>query len=147
MNKIHDVYTYLRVADTKAAIEFYGKVFGATEKFRLVEPGTGRIGHAEIDLGDSVVMLSDAFPEYGMNAPTQDSETFVTIHLHVDNADEMIELARQHGAKVEREPQDEFYGERGGAIICPFGHRWLIGHSIEDVAPEEMQRRYDAMFQ
>ena len=142
---IHEVFAYLCVADACAAIEFYAAVFGAREKFRLTEPG-GRIGHAELDLGGQVLMLSEEYPEAGIVAPPAGGPRSVTIHLHVDDADAMIARAREHGATVEREPQDEFYGERGGSIRDPFGHRWLIGHSIEEVAPEEMQRRYDALF-
>jgi uncharacterized glyoxalase superfamily protein PhnB len=140
--KIHEMFPYLCVSDAKEAIDFYGKVFGASEKFRLTEPG-GRIGHAELDFGGMTLMLCDEFPEFGIRGAKTIGATPVTIHLHVDNADEMIRRAAEFGATVEREPKDEFYGERGGCIRDPFGHRWLIGHSIEEVTPEEMQRRYN----
>jgi uncharacterized glyoxalase superfamily protein PhnB len=142
---IHEMFPYLCVADASAAIAFYVNAFGAREKFRLVEP-SGRIGHAEIELGTMTLMLSDEYPEYGIRGAKAIGETAVTIHLHVDDADAVIRRAAQHGATIEREPSDAFYGERSGVIRDPFGHRWMIGHSIEDVSPEEMQRRYTAMF-
>lgn len=141
---VHEVFPYLCVTDTGAAIEFYARAFGASEKFRLVEPG-GRIGHAELDLGGSTIMLCDEFPEYGIRSPQRGVGTPLSIHLHVDDADAVIAQAVAAGATLERPASDAFYGERGGSIIDPFGHRWMIGHSIEEVTPEEMQRRYDAL--
>lgn len=141
---IHEVFAYLCVADAKAAIDFYTRAFGAKELFRLTEP-SGRIGHAEMDFGGTTVMLCDEYPEYGIRGPQAGVGTSITIHLHVDNADAAIARAVDAGATLEREPSDAFYGERGGSVYDPFGHRWLIGHSIEEVTPEEMQRRYDAL--
>jgi PhnB protein len=141
---IHEVFAYLCVADTGAAIEFYAKAFGATERFRLTEPG-GRIGHAELDFGGTTVMLCDEFPEYGIRGPVKGAGVPVSIHLHVDDADAMIARAVDAGATLERPASDAFYGERSGSVFDPFGHRWLIGHSIEEVTPDEMQRRYDAL--
>lgn len=142
---IHEVFAYLHVRDANAAIDFYTRAFGARELFRLTEPG-GRIGHAELDFGGTTIMLSDEYPECGIAGPPSGASTSVTIHLHVDNADAAIERAVDAGARLERAPEDAFYGERGGSVYDPFGHRWLIGHSIEEVTPEEMQRRYDALF-
>ena len=144
-NTVHELFAYLCVSDAGAAVRFYCDVFGAKELFRLTEP-TGRIGHAELQLGGTTLMLSDEFPEYGIRGPHLVGGTPVTLHLHVDNADAMIEKAVAAGAKLERPPSDAFYGERGGSVHDPWGHRWLIGHSIEKVTPEEMQRRYDALF-
>lgn len=141
---IHEMYPYLCVSDAAAAIDFYVNVFGAREKFRLSEP-SGRIGHAELDFGGMTLMLADEFPEFGIRSATTIGATPVTIHLHVDDADELVRRAAEFGAKVEAEPKDQFYGERTGAIHDPYGHRWLIGHRIEDVTPEEMQRRYTEM--
>jgi PhnB protein len=141
---IHEVFAYLCVADSAAAIDFYRRAFGATERFRLVEP-SGRVGHAELQLGPVVLMLSDAFPEFGIHAPSGGALPPVRIHLHVDNADRMIASAIAAGATALGEISDAFYGERGGRVVDPFGHVWLIGHSIEEVSPEEMQRRYTAM--
>jgi PhnB protein len=143
---IHELFAYLRVRDAGQAITFYAQAFGAAEKFRLTEP-SGRIGHAELEFGRQVLMLSDEFPEYGMHGPGSGADGAVSIHLHVDNADAMIERALAAGATLERAAQDAFYGERSGVVIDPFGHRWIIGHSIEQVSPEEMQRRYSAMFE
>jgi uncharacterized glyoxalase superfamily protein PhnB len=142
--KIHEMYPYLHVKDAAKAIEFYKEVFGATEKFRLNEPASGRVGHAELDFGGATLMLADEFPECDIHGPQSVGQTTVTIHLHVDDADAMIARAAAAGARIEREPKDEFYGERSGVVRDPFGHRWTIGHSIEEVTPEEMQRRYDA---
>lgn len=141
---IHELFAYLCVNDANKAIEFYKAAFGATEKFRLTEPG-GRIGHAELDFGGVTLMLSDEYPECEIRGPKAYGGTPVTIHLHVDNADAVIQKCLDAGASLERAPQDEFYGERGGVVRDPFGHRWNIGHSIEQMAPEEMQRRYDAL--
>jgi uncharacterized glyoxalase superfamily protein PhnB len=134
----------LAATDAARAIEFYTLAFGAREKLRLTEPG-GRIGHAELDFDGTTLMLADEFPEYGLTGPRPGMGTPVTIHIHVDNADEVIRQAIAAGAILEREPKDEFYGERAGCVRDPFGHRWAIGHRIEDVSPEEMQRRYTAL--
>jgi PhnB protein len=141
---IHEVFAYLCAKDADRAIEFYKAAFGATEKFRLCEP-SGRIGHAELDFGGTTVMLSDEFAEYGIKGPLTLGGTPVTIHLHVDDADALVARAVAAGATLERAPAGQFYGERSGSVIDPFGHRWMIGHSIEEVTPEEMQRRYTAM--
>ncbi|MBS0430990.1 MAG: VOC family protein [Proteobacteria bacterium] len=138
--KVHELFAYLCVDHADRAIAFYREVFGATEKFRLTEPG-GRIGHAELDFGCATLMLSEEYPEFGIRKPDPGSHS-VSLHVHVDDADAVIRRAVAAGAKLEREPADAFYGERSGVIIDPFGHRWNIGHSIEEVTPEEMQRRY-----
>jgi PhnB protein len=141
---VHELFAYICVKNTGEAIEFYRRAIGAKEKFRLTEPG-GRIGHAEIDLGVTTMMLCDEFPEYGIVAPQPGQRTSVTIHIHVDNADEVIGQAVAAGATLETPPSDAFYGERSGVIRDPFGHRWNIGHHIEDVSTDEMQRRYTRM--
>jgi len=143
-NSVHELFAYLIVSDAPEAIEFYTSVFGAKEKFRLTEP-SGRIGHAELDFGGVTLMLAAEFPEYNILSARSVGGTPVTIHLHVDNADEMIARAVEAGATLERAVADQFYGERSGSIIDPFGHRWSVGHSIEQVTPEEMQRRYTAL--
>lgn len=143
-NSVHELFAYLIVSDAPKAIEFYTSVFGAKEKFRLAEP-SGRIGHAELDFGGVTLMLAAEFPEYNIRSPKTVGGTPVTIHIHVDNADEMIARAVEAGATLENAPADHFHGERSGTIFDPFGHRWGIGHSIEQVTPEEMQRRYTAL--
>jgi PhnB protein len=141
---IHELFAYLCVDDAARAIAFYSEVFGAKEIFRLAEP-SGRIGHAELDFGGTTVMLSDEFPECGIRGPVSLGGTTVTIHLHVDHCDSVVQRALDAGATLERAPQDEFYGERGGVFRDPFGHRWNVGHQIEALTPEEMQRRYTAL--
>ncbi len=141
---IHELFVYLRAKDADQAISFYAKAFGATEKFRLVEPN-GRIGHAELMFGDASVYISDEFPEMNVHAPKQNESSTFIMHLHVDDADACIARAVEAGAELLREAQDQFYGERSGTIRDPFGYEWLIGHSLEEVEPAEMQRRYDAL--
>lgn len=141
---IHELFPYLRVKNAGKAIEFYTRAFGVTEKYRLTEP-SGRIGHCELDFGGTTVMLSEEYPEFGFVGPQTIGGTSMSIHLHVDDCDAAIRRAVTEGAEVVREPSDAFYGERSGTVRDPFGHEWMIGHSIEDVTPEEMQRRYDAL--
>jgi PhnB protein len=145
MVNVHEVYPYLRLRGTAQAIEFYKKAFDAEEIMRLTEP-SGRIGHAEIKIGPMVVMLSDEFPEYGIQGPQTLGGTSIAIHLHVDHVDALVEQAKAAGAEVIRPATDQFYGERSATIRDPFGHEWLLGQSIEKVTPDEMQRRYTAMF-
>lgn len=142
--RTHELFAYLHVNDASRAIEFYAKAFGAREKYRLVEP-SGRVGHAEVDFGCTTLMVADEFPEHGIRGPASIGATTVTIHLHVDDADATIRRAVEAGAEVVFAPRDQFYGERSGRVRDPFGHEWNIGHSIEQVSPEEMQRRYTAM--
>ena len=139
-----ELFAYLRVKDAPAAIDYYTRTFGAVEKFRLVEP-SGRVGHAELMFGAATLMLSDEYPELGCNGPTTIGATSVTLHLHVDDCDAVLARAVEHGGVMVRPPTDAFYGERSGTVRDPFGHEWMLGHSIEDVTPEEMQRRYDEL--
>lgn len=141
---IHELFAYIHVKSADEAIRFYISVFGATEKFRLVEPD-GRIGHAELDFGGATLMISEEFPDLGIQGPGIGAAATVTLHLHVDNCDDVIARALQAGATLESPAQDHFYGERSGSFRDPAGHRWAVGHSIEDVSPAEMQRRYSAM--
>jgi PhnB protein len=141
---IHELFPYLRVKDAGQAIEFYKRAFGAVEKFRLTEP-SGRIGHCELLFGATTLMLSEEYPEYGFLGPQSIGGTSISIHLHLDDADAAIERAVSAGATVIRPASDAFYGERSGTVRDPFGHEWMLGHNIEDVTPEEMQRRYDEL--
>jgi len=141
---VHHPFPYLRFRDPEAAIGFYGQAFGARERFRLTEPG-GRIGHAELTFGDSILMLSAEFPEMGIVAAADGAAGFI-LHLHVDDADATVAAAVAAGAAIVRPLADQFHGERSGTIRDPFGIDWLIGHEIEALEPEEMQRRYDALF-
>jgi PhnB protein len=142
--KIHEIFPYLRLKDAPRAIEFYRAAFGATEKFRLTEP-SGRVGHAELDFGGMTLMLSDEYPELGFTGPQTIGATSCSLHLHVDDADAMIERALAAGATLVRAPANQFYGERSGTVRDPFGHEWMIGHEIETLTPLEMQRRYDEL--
>jgi uncharacterized glyoxalase superfamily protein PhnB len=141
---IKEVFPYLRTRNTKAAIEFYQKAFGAVEVFRLTEP-SGRIGHAELKFGNFTVMLSDEYPEFGIQGPEAFGGTGSSVHLHVDDVDAMTRRAATEGAEVLMQPTDMFYGERSSKVRDPFGHEWLLGSHIEDVTPEEMQRRFEEM--
>jgi uncharacterized glyoxalase superfamily protein PhnB len=139
---VHELFAYLCVKDAATAIAFYKGAFGASEKFRLVEPGTGRVGHAEVEIGGITLMLAEEYPELGLQAPVTLGATTTSIHLHVDDCDEVIRRAVAAGASLDMPPQDQFYGERAGVVRDPSGHRWIIGHHIADVTPEEMQERY-----
>lgn len=141
---VHEVFPYLRAANAEEAIAFYARAFGATEKFRLVEP-SGRVGHAELLFGSATIMISDAFPEFGIHALDPAGPSVCYIHLHVDDADRTISKAVDAGARIVRPAQDQFYGERSGTVRDPFGYDWLIGHSIEEIGSDEMQKRYTRM--
>lgn len=145
MIDILEAYPYLRVHNTAEAIDFYARAFDATELFRLTEP-SGRIGHAEIKVGPTTIMLADEYPEHGIRGPRSLGGTTFSIHLHVENVDKAFEQAVGAGASIVRPLQDQFYGERSGTVRDPFGHEWLLGGHLETVSPEEMQRRYTAMF-
>jgi PhnB protein len=139
------VTPYLCVDGAAAAIDFYTKVLGAAEKVRMAAPG-GKIGHAELSLGDSILMLADEHPEVGFLGPKSVGGTPVTISVYVENVDEVFERAVAQGASAERPIEDQFYGDRTGQFQDPFGHRWHVATHVEDVPPEEMEKRAaDAM--
>lgn len=143
---IHELFPYLCVDNAAAAVDFYCHVFEVKEIFRLTEP-SGRIGHVELDFHNgAILMISDEFAEFNIRSPKALGGSAVTLHLHVDNADAVVARAVAAGATLDMAPQDQFYGERSGVFRDPFGHRWNVGHNIEKVTPEEMQRRYTAMF-
>lgn len=146
MIDVHEVYPYLRVHNSGEAIKFYERAFGARELFRLTEP-SGRIGHAEIQIGPATLMLSDEYPENGICSPRALGGTSFSVHLHVKDVDAAFAQAVEAGASVVRPLQDQFYGERSGTVRDPFGHEWLLGGHLETVSIEEMQRRYTALFQ
>jgi PhnB protein len=139
------VAPYLSVKDGASALDFYRRAFGATEVYRLLLPD-GRLGHGEIRLGDSIVMLSDEFPEFGHKGPQSLGGTPVSIHLYVDDVDAFFKKAVAAGA-IERKPvMDQFYGDRSGQLEDPFGHLWWVATHKEDIAPEELQKRAAALF-
>jgi PhnB protein len=134
------VTPYLHVDGASAAIEFYATVFGATERMRMPEPD-GRIGHAELQIGESLIMLSDEYPELGVRSPKALGGTSVTMSVYVEDVDGVFDRALQAGATVLRPIQDQFYGDRSGTLEDPFGHRWSVATHIEDVPPEELAAR------
>ena len=136
---------YITVKGANAAIEFYKSAFGATELFRLTDPSTGSIGHAELLLSGSLLMLAEENLEWGNKSPQSLGGTPVRLCLIVENADVVVERARAAGATVERPPADMFYGFRSASVRDPFGHQWMVQHEIEKVSPEEMQKRWAAM--
>jgi uncharacterized glyoxalase superfamily protein PhnB len=140
-NTIQQVFPYLIVRDAPAAIEFYKRIFGAEEGMRLAEPN-GRVGHAELKLGAAMIMIAEEHPDRGVLSPLAYGGTGSFLHLHVDNVDTMTQLAAEAGAKILVEPKTQFYGERSSKIQDPFGHVWMLGQHVEEVSPDEMQRRY-----
>jgi len=141
----HSVQTYLAVDDAAKAIDWYKQVFGATERFRMNGPG-GKIGHAELQIGDSVVMLSDPFPQSSTKPPRELGGTSATVMLYVEDVDGTVKQAVDAGATVTMEVSDQFWGDRFGSVTDPFGHSWGIATHVEDVPPDEMEKRAaDAM--
>jgi PhnB protein len=139
----HSVSPYLAVEDAAAAIEFYKRAFGAKERVRMDAPG-GKIGHAELEIGDSVVMLSDPFPQSSTKSPKELGGTSTSVMLYVEDVDEVVKQAIDAGAKVTMEVSDQFWGDRLGSVTDPFGHSWSIATHVEDVPPEEMAERAKA---
>ena len=133
---------YLCVKDASAAIEFYARAFGAKENFRMTGPD-GRIGHAEISIGDAAVMMSDEHPEINVVSPTTLGNTAVALHVLVPDVDATCKAAIAAGATAEREPEDQAYGERTCVLRDPFGHRWFVATKIEDVSLDEMRDRFE----
>ena len=141
----HTVTPYLAIRNAAAGLEFYKNAFGAIESYRLTMPD-GRVGHAEIRLGDSIIMLADEFPEYGGKAPETLGGSPVNLHLYVEDVDAFFTRALAAGAKERKPIMDQFYGDRSGQLEDPFGHLWWVATHTEDVSPEEMQKRVQAMF-
>jgi PhnB protein len=136
----HSVTPYLILRGAADALEFYKRAFGAKEIMRFPAP-KGRIGHAEIEIGGSRIMLADEFPEMGAHAPQTPGTSPVMLYLYVADADKTVKAALAAGAKQEKPVEDQFYGDRSGSIIDPFGHIWWIATRKEDVAPDELRRR------
>ena len=131
---------YLIVKGAADAIEFYKRAFGATEMLRMADP-QGRVGHAEIRIGDSVIMLADEHPAMGYRSPRALGGSSVSILLYLEDVDAVFERAVNAGAKALRPVTDQFYGDRSGTLEDPFGHVWTIATHVEDVSPEELKRR------
>jgi PhnB protein len=141
----HTVTPYLAIKNAAKALEFYKEAFGATVASKLLMPD-GRLGHAEIRIGDSMIMMADEFPEYGGKSPETLGGSPVCIHLYVEDVDSFFNKAVAAGARERKPVADQFYGDRSGQLEDPFGHLWWVATHKEDVAPEEMQRRVEAMF-
>jgi PhnB protein len=148
VNPIPDDYprvsAYITVDGAAAAIEFYKSVLGATERGRLPGPD-GRIGHAELNIGDSLIMLSDSFPDMGVRDPKDIGGTPVTLSVYVEDVDDVFARALAAGASEQRPVQNQFYGDRSGQFVDPWGHRWNVASRVENVSPEEMERRAATM--
>ena len=139
----HTVTPYLAVDDAVEAIEYYKKAFGATERARMEAPN-GKIGHAELEIGDSLVMLSDPFPQATTRTPKELGGTSASVFLYVEDVDAVVKQAVEAGATVTMEVADQFWGDRFGSVTDPFGHSWSIATHVEDVPPEEMAERAKA---
>lgn len=140
----HSVTPYLIVKGAADAIEFYSKAFGATEVMRLDGPD-GKLGHAELQAGDSRIMMADECPEMNALAPQSPGSSGVSICLYVEDVDKVVAQAIEAGAKVQRPLQDQFYGDRSATLEDPFGHVWTVATHVEDVTPEEIDRRMAEM--
>jgi PhnB protein len=136
----HTVTPYLIVKGAAKALEYYQKAFGATEVLRLADP-SGKVMHAEIRIGDSIVMLADEFPEMGAKSPQTIGGSPVGICLYVPDVDARFKQAIAAGAKEERPVKDQFYGDRSGTLRDPFGHQWTIATHKEDLTPDEINKR------
>jgi PhnB protein len=137
------VTPYLIVKGADRAIDFYKKVFGAAQRMRMDGPN-GTVGHAEIEIDDSTIMLADEFPDMGFRSPQSLGGTGVSLHLYVKDVDACFNRAVAAGAKALRPVQDQFYGDRSGTVEDPFGHVWTISTHKEDLSPEELQKRLEA---
>ncbi|MCU1266903.1 MAG: uncharacterized protein JWM21_3221 [Acidobacteria bacterium] len=136
----HSVTPYLIIKGAADAIEFYKKAFGATELFRMPQPD-GKIGHAEIKIGDSPIMLADEFPDMKYLGPQTLGGSAVSLLIYVEDVDAVFNQAIAAGAEQQRPVEDKFYGDRGGSLVDPFGHVWHIATHTEDISPEEMEKR------
>ena len=136
----HSVTPYLSIKGAAKAIDYYKQVFGATELFRMAAPD-GKIGHAEIKIGNSPIMLADEFPEMEFVSPQTLGGSPIGLMIYVDDVDTMFNQAISAGATQVKPLQDQFYGDRSGTLKDPFGHVWTVATHVEDVAPEELQKR------
>ena len=136
----HTATPYLTLDDAAAAIAYYEKAFGAKERVRMDTPD-GKVGHAELEIGDSLVMLSDEFPQGSTRSPKELGGTSAGVFMYVEDVDAVVKRAVDAGATVTMEVADQFWGDRFGSIRDPFGHSWSIATHVEDVSPEEMEKR------
>jgi len=136
----HSVTPYLAVDDATKAIEWYKQVFGAKERVRMDAPD-GKIGHAELEIGDSLVMLSDPFPQASTRSPKELGGTSASVFVYTDDVDALVQRALDAGATSTMEVADQFWGDRMGSFTDPFGHGWSVATHVEDLTPEELEER------
>ena len=134
------VTPYLIIDGASAAIDFYRSVLGATERMQMPAPD-GRVGHAELEIGDSLIMLADEFPEMSARSPKTVGGTPMSLHVYVEDADSVFDRAIKAGATALQPVEDKFYGDRSGQFEDPFGHHWSVATHVEDVPPDEMAAR------
>lgn len=142
----HTVTPYITVTNSAEAIDFYKRAFGAEETFRMNGPG-GKVVHAEIKIGDSVIMLSDEWPNSGAKAPVNAGCCTQTLMVYVPDVDAYYDRAVKAGANSSRPVEDQFWGDRSGQVTDPYGHRWMLSTHVEDVSPADMERRQREFFQ
>ncbi len=135
----HSLTPYLAVEDAAQAIEYYKKAFGAKERMRMHAPD-GKIGHAELEIGDAMVMVSDPFPQSSTRPPKELGGTSASVFMYVEDVDATVKQAVDEGATVTTEVADQFWGDRFGSVVDPYGHAWGIASHVEDVPPEEIER-------
>lgn len=138
------VSAYFVVKHAAQAIDFYKQAFGAEEIFRMTDPTDGRIGHAELRFGETLMMLADEYPDFGALSPDTIGGSPVTFHLDAVSTDAMLAQALSAGATLLRAAADQSFGERVAQVLDPYGHRWMLSQTIEQVTPEEMQQRWNA---
>jgi PhnB protein len=136
----HTITPYLSVNGATAAIEFYKRAFGAREVLKLAQPD-GRVGHAELQIGESRIMLADEFPQMDFRSPPSIGGTAVHLHMYVENADAIVNQAVAAGAKLLRPVEDQFYGDRLGTVVDPYGHVWHVSTHTEDLSMDELRKR------
>ena len=142
----HTATPHLVIKGASEAISFYQKAFGAEERIRNAVPGSDKILHAQIAIGDSTIILADEFPDWNSFGPAEDRSSPVTIHLYVEDADAAFERAVKAGAEVVMPLGDQFWGDRYGVVVDPFGHRWSIASRVEELSPAEMGERAKQAF-
>ena len=136
----HSITPYLVISEAAKAIDWYKQAFGAQQTLRMEDPTTGKIGHAEMKIGDSYIMLADEYPDMGYRSPKTLGGAGISLLLYVENCDAVVERAVKAGAKITRPVADQFYGDRTGGIEDPFGHTWYVATHVKDVSEEEMKK-------